>query len=330
MEIEGAAAVQSGADEDALLVAAPSLCALCAARDGFAAFRGLVAADARLREPHSRAALDSLYGALEQADCAGAHAVCALAALSREMCDERLPSTVFGCFYRYVFFCCRRERAVRVLAAPVARAAWRAVLEGRFRLLKHWVTFVRRRGRPTVSEDTWRLVLEFSRCVHEDLSNYDRDGAWPVLIDEFVDGLLGGVGSDSDGGGGASGGGAHGGSSPGYGSTYGGSGGRSTSGAGGWYDASRQLMTHQDDDGVTYGYEGDGEDDVCGGARHRFGVRGNSASVRAGGGRRQAMAVLPGSKRRLPTGVTHEVLHEVSAQMAEASLDGGGKRTKRP
>ena len=44
MEVEGEAAVQSGADEDALLVTAPSLCALCAARDGFAAFRGLVAA----------------------------------------------------------------------------------------------------------------------------------------------------------------------------------------------------------------------------------------------------------------------------------------------
>ncbi|XP_024524614.1 uncharacterized protein LOC9654372 [Selaginella moellendorffii] len=38
-----------------------------------------------------------------------------------------------------------------------------------------------------ITEDTWRQVLEFSRVVHEDLSNYDPEGAWPVLVDEFVD-----------------------------------------------------------------------------------------------------------------------------------------------
>lgn len=30
-------------------------------------------------------------------------------------------------------------------------------------------------------------VWDFSRQVHEDLSNYDPCSAWPVLLDEFVD-----------------------------------------------------------------------------------------------------------------------------------------------
>lgn len=30
--------------------------------------------------------------------------------------------------------------------------------------------------RHAISEDTWRQVLEFSRSVHEDLSNYDPEG----------------------------------------------------------------------------------------------------------------------------------------------------------
>jgi len=33
-------------------------------------------------------------------------------------------------------------------------------------------------------------VLDFSRTVHEDLSNYDAASAWPVLLDEFVEALL--------------------------------------------------------------------------------------------------------------------------------------------
>ena len=37
-----------------------------------------------------------------------------------------------------------------------------------------------------MNKDQWFNVLEFSRSVAPDLSNYDEDGAWPVLLDEFV------------------------------------------------------------------------------------------------------------------------------------------------
>jgi DCN1-like protein 1/2 len=30
-------------------------------------------------------------------------------------------------------------------------------------------------------------VVDFSRTIHEDLSNFDPSGAWTVLIDEFVE-----------------------------------------------------------------------------------------------------------------------------------------------
>lgn len=30
-------------------------------------------------------------------------------------------------------------------------------------------------------------LLEFSRTVHEDLSNYDATAAWPVALDDFVE-----------------------------------------------------------------------------------------------------------------------------------------------
>ena len=37
-----------------------------------------------------------------------------------------------------------------------------------------------------MNKDQWYNVLEFSRTVNADASNYDEDGAWPVLLDEFV------------------------------------------------------------------------------------------------------------------------------------------------
>lgn len=40
-----------------------------------------------------------------------------------------------------------------------------------------------------IPEDTWKQTLEFARLIAPDLSNWDEDGAWPVLLDEFVDWL---------------------------------------------------------------------------------------------------------------------------------------------
>ncbi|KAM6286128.1 DCN1-like protein 5 isoform 2-T2 [Spheniscus humboldti] len=47
--------------------------------------------------------------------------------------------------------------------------------------------FARQSKYRVMNKDQWYNVLEFSRTVHADLSNYDEDGAWPVLLDEFVE-----------------------------------------------------------------------------------------------------------------------------------------------
>nr|XP_027075450.1 uncharacterized protein LOC113699348 isoform X4 [Coffea arabica] len=71
----------------------------------------------------------------------------------------------------------------------VSRAvmAWRLVLAGRFQLLNQWCNFVEKNQRHNISADTWRQVLAFSRCVQDNLEGYDPEGAWPVLIDDFVE-----------------------------------------------------------------------------------------------------------------------------------------------
>ncbi|XP_060193761.1 defective in cullin neddylation protein AAR3 [Lycium barbarum] len=105
----------------------------------------------------------------------------------------------FSRFYDFVFFVCR-ENGQKNITISKAVAAWKIVLAGRFRLLDHWCNFVEKNQRYNISEDTWQQVLAFSRSVHENLEGYDREGAWPVLIDDFVEHMyrIGGVNTISN------------------------------------------------------------------------------------------------------------------------------------
>ncbi|XP_017238103.1 defective in cullin neddylation protein AAR3 isoform X2 [Daucus carota subsp. sativus] len=100
--------------------------------------------------------------------------------------DLTVDYSEFSRFYNFVFFICR-ENGQKSITVSRAVTAWRLVLAGRFRLLNEWCNFVEKHQRHNISEDTWRQVLSFSRCVHENLGGYDPEGAWPVLIDEFVE-----------------------------------------------------------------------------------------------------------------------------------------------
>ncbi|KAJ0987427.1 hypothetical protein J5N97_005783 [Dioscorea zingiberensis] len=100
--------------------------------------------------------------------------------------DLSVESWKFNCFYDFVFFICR-ENGQKSITVSRAITAWRLVLTGRFRLLNQWCEFIEKHQRHNISEDAWRQLLAFSRCVNEDLEGYDPKGAWPVLIDDFVE-----------------------------------------------------------------------------------------------------------------------------------------------
>lgn len=69
-----------------------------------------------------------------------------------------------------------------------ARALMALLLGNKWQLFPYFNCFLEEASRyKVINKDQWCNVLEFSRSVANDLSNYDEDGAWPVLLDEFVD-----------------------------------------------------------------------------------------------------------------------------------------------
>ncbi|KAK7340552.1 hypothetical protein VNO77_21258 [Canavalia gladiata] len=100
--------------------------------------------------------------------------------------DLMVDFSEFSRFYDFVFFMCR-ENGQKNITVSRAVTAWKLVLAGRFSLLHPWCDFVEKNQRYNISEDTWQQVLAFSWCTRDNLEAYDPEGAWPVLIDDFVE-----------------------------------------------------------------------------------------------------------------------------------------------
>jgi DCN1-like protein 1/2 len=99
--------------------------------------------------------------------------------------EELSDAESFKNVYEFTFLFSREENQ-KSLPVELAVALWQLLLKGRFQLLNEWCDFTVNKYGKAISRDTWNLVLDFVKSVSPDLSNYDEDGAWPVLIDDFV------------------------------------------------------------------------------------------------------------------------------------------------
>lgn len=102
------------------------------------------------------------------------------------MRSELNDPTLFKSIYRYAFDFAR-DKDQRSLDMDTAKSML-ALLLGRtwplFPVFNHFLEQSKYKG---MNKDQWYNVLEFSRTIKPDLSNYDEDGAWPVILDEFVE-----------------------------------------------------------------------------------------------------------------------------------------------
>ncbi|XP_021901430.1 DCN1-like protein 2 isoform X1 [Carica papaya] len=81
-----------------------------------------------------------------------------------------------------------KEKGQKSLALDTAIGMWQLLFaERQWLLVDHWCQFLQARHNKAISRDTWSQLLEFARTVDSALSNYDAEGAWPYLIDEFAE-----------------------------------------------------------------------------------------------------------------------------------------------
>ncbi|KAJ1696133.1 hypothetical protein LUZ63_004645 [Rhynchospora breviuscula] len=106
-----------------------------------------------------------------------------LPSLRNELRDEHKFREIYNFAFSWA-----REKGQKPLALDTALGMWRLLFsEKHWPLVEHWCQFLQVRHNKAISRDTWSQLLEFVKTIDPQLSNYDEEGAWPYLIDEFVE-----------------------------------------------------------------------------------------------------------------------------------------------
>jgi len=104
---------------------------------------------------------------------------------------QQMDATNFKTFYRNLFLELRAKCNIRTVDIGIAIQIWSLIMQDRCFFLDLWVAFLLQNQTVRVSTDTWNMFLDFAEEFNPKMdytfASFDFYGAWPVLIDEFVE-----------------------------------------------------------------------------------------------------------------------------------------------
>ena len=93
-------------------------------------------------------------------------------------------------FYSWCFdFSKEPGFGVRTLPVEMACQMWQLTIGAKYpEPVQRWLGFVKDKQIKVVTKDVWDMLLTFLTSVDQaDFADYDDEGAWPVLIDDYVE-----------------------------------------------------------------------------------------------------------------------------------------------
>ncbi|KAG5639532.1 hypothetical protein H0H81_000677 [Sphagnurus paluster] len=97
------------------------------------------------------------------------------------------PKAAFRKLYLFCFAFAKPEQS-RNIEMETAAALWSVLLVPQYPIMADVIGFISERLTTyrAVNKDLWNMMLEFCDTVNPNLSDYEGDGAWPTLLDDFV------------------------------------------------------------------------------------------------------------------------------------------------
>lgn len=89
-------------------------------------------------------------------------------------------------FYSFVFDYLKQP-GQRSLAVEIAVPSLKMLMTDKYPNTEQFCIFLATEYKKSLSKDTWLQFYDFTKSIKPDFSNYEDDGAWPVVLDEFVE-----------------------------------------------------------------------------------------------------------------------------------------------
>lgn len=92
-------------------------------------------------------------------------------------------------FYRFCFKFNREDIQKKTLEKEMVIAYLPMIVGSRSCFTDQYIEFLKSAPISRISSDEWNSFLEFSKEFESGIDKYEDDGAWPTLLDDFVDWL---------------------------------------------------------------------------------------------------------------------------------------------